>query len=1005
MDLQKLNRRDSSMDLIRIIAVFLVMSVHFLYHTSKTVENNVKLGFYNLKVEGYGPIEGIVKFIQTGDDSCLHGPLIFLMIMMKVLFSVCVPLFIILTGYLMCQKTLSRRYYRGIRKTLVVFVLASVVCLFFKSVYLNPQALEAFREFDLSTMFDAIADTRNYELKNYLFGIFDFSAANYSWYVEMYIGLFLLAPFLNLAYNKLDTKRKKQVLVATLVFLTILPSLVNAFRFNSAEWWLKPISETKNFQKLIPSFWMGSLYPVAYYFTGAYIREYGVKLKTRSMVPLFGIVLFLSTAFCYYRSYGGNFQAGSWVYWFGVEPYILATLLFVMLSRVKANNWKPLIRAAMWKISDVVFGMYLLSFIFDMLIYNSWINEDFGDIYEKLPLYFVAVPLCFIASMAASFALTALAKLLLKLWENVKAFAAKQRMLADSFKWQDILFIVLMLAAVLFAFWKVRYGFGGNDEAFYLTIPHRLLKGDALFRDEWNLSQMSSLLQLPFVWLYTTITGGTDAIIPVARVFYVIMHCGATVLIYTKLRKYGYLSVIAAVLYFIYTPYNIMALSYDSMGVELVAVAGVLLATADYAKKLQLICSGLCFAGAVLCCPYLAVVYFLFGLCVCVHLLLRKKELRFVLKSEMFRPRTFLFFSCGVGILAAVFLLFTLPRIGIGGLAENLPYMLNDPEHHSKTLGQIVEGYFKSVFYMQPHFKYSVYSYCAMALVMLIDRKRQLHRSVYLLITAGIVIYTDMLLLPDLHKSTYNALMFPLVFIGITAYVLCKNKPRELFAGVFVTGILYSFFVHYTSNQGFYVISMAFAAVNLASLIFLSQLIREMRETPDNITYAVWVKRLSLTAVAAVLCLQGGFEIGSKAQHCFWDEVTENLQEEITEGPAAGLITTGMNAKSYHELYSDMEKYQHAGEGNLLVLSEKTWTYLAADQPYGTFSAWLSGENPNSIGRLESFWQLNPDKKPQYIYIPRNSKWDMSWLLPKLESMGYTTDTGRAGYALTAVGQ
>ena len=54
-------------------------------------------------------------------------------------------------------------------------------------------------------------------------------------------------------------------------------------------------------------------------------------------------------------------------------------------------------------------------------------------------------------------------------------------------------------------------------------------------------------------------------------------------------------SVFASFFYLIYTPYNIMALSYDSMGVELVTLGGVLLATANYDKKLQLIFSGLCF--------------------------------------------------------------------------------------------------------------------------------------------------------------------------------------------------------------------------------------------------------------------------------------------------------------------------------------------------------------------------------------------------------------------------
>ena len=91
-----------------------------------------------------------------------------------------------------------------------------------------------------------------------------------------------------------------------------------------------------------------------------------------------------------------------------------------------------------------------------------------------------------------------------------------------------------------------------------------------------------------------------------------------------------------------------------------------------------------------------------------------------------------------------------------------------------------------------------------------------------------------------------------------------------------------------------------------------------------------------------------------------------------------------------------------AEEDNLLVLTERTWTYLAADMPYGTYSAWLSGENKNSISRLEEFWSINPDKRPRYIYVPKNSKWDMAWLLPKLESMGYNSRTCRAGYAFVS---
>lgn len=1003
MNIRKIAQRNSSLDLIRIVAVFLVISVHFFLHAySYDSAIGGYSGFYYLPVENIESLKHIAVAIRDGDVASMHGAMMFLMIVMRTLFSVCVPLFIILTGYLMSKKELTKGYYKGIRKTLIVFVLASLACMCFKAIHENNAAREAFYAFDLNTMFNAIHESGKYEIKNFILSIFDFSGANYSWYVEMYIGLFLIIPFLNLAYNKLKNKRQKQVLVATLVFLTILPSIVNAFSFETASWWQNPLEPDTKLQKLIPSFWMSSMYPLAYYFTGAYIREYGIKLKTRSMLPLFCITLFLFGLFNYWRSYGDKFQSGTYIFWYGIEPYVLSVMLFTMLSRIKSGGWHPAVKKGLSFVSNLTFGMYLLSFIFDELIYDI-LNKNVISLYDKLPYYFLTVPLCFICSLLASWLITSAAKGIIILYEKIKEYVKQQRLRKDKQKWQDTLFIALFAAIFVFSLWKCGYGFGGNDESFYLTIPRRLTMGDALFRDEWNLSQLSSYMLVPFVWLFRTIAGSTEGIILAARIFYVLIHGASSALIYTKLRKYGYISVFASAFFFLYTPFNIMALSYDSMGVGLVTLAGVLLATADYSKKWQIVFSGLAFAGAVLCCPYLAVVYAIFGLCAGIHYLLKKlikKPLRFVLMSDMFRLRTFLFFTAGVGILAALFLLLTLPRVGISGIFENLPYMLEDPEHPPVAFWAKFGNYFKSIFEMHPHFQYAIYSYCAMALVMLIDRKRKLHRSVYLIITTAIVIYTYILLVPTLHSKTYNAIMFPLVFVGITSYVLCQNKPREIFAGLFMLGILYSFFVYYTSNQYFYIISMAFTAVNMASYVFLAQLIKEMRQYPDNIEYAVWIKRFSFVFVAVMILLQGAFQWGSKARHCFWDNDPKELTTEITEGPAAGIITTEYNVNTYNNILSDLRIYEDVDGERILLLTEKTWTYLAVDLPYGSYSAWLAGEKQSTIDRLKDFYELNPDLIPKYVYIPIDSKWDMTSLLTQMSEMGYTYDKTPFGYSL-----
>ena len=948
MDIKKLQSRNASMDIIRIVAAFTVLSVHFFLHN----------GFYSQIVEGVP---------------------MYIMVLMRTLFSVCVPLFMILTGYLMSHKTLSRKYYSGISKTLIVFVLATLACMIFKTVH----------------------DNEPFSLKSFILGTLDFTGANYSWYIEMYIGLFLLVPFLNLAYNKLKNKRQKQVLVLTLVFLTIIPTLFNIFNFDNPAWWSDPKS-SDTFAKLVPSWWMG-FYPIAYYFTGCYIREYGIRLKTRSMLVLFLLAILILGTFNFYRSYGTTFKSGIYVYWYGFEPYILSVLLFVLLSRIKTDNMNEKVKFVLWKVSDLALGIYLISYIFDMLVYPV-LNEKITTMTDRLPFYFVTVPIVFICSMLASAVLNIAAKYIQIFFKKLVEFIKTQRQRADKYKWQDYIFIALIAGGIIFAFWKCVFGFGGNDEAFYLTVPQRFNMGDALIKDEWHLSQLSGFLLMPFVWLFTTITGSTEGIILAARVLYIIFHATVSIVIYSRIRKYGYVSVFASVLYFIYTPYDIMAMSYNTMGLDFVTLAGVIMGTASYKKKLPLIVSGVAFAAAVLCCPYLAAAYILYGICVLIHTFIKNKETKFILKSELFAGKTFLFFSIGIFALAAVFLVFALTRVSIKEIFNYLPYLMTDPEHPQIALGTRFGMYFKSIYNCHSHFKIALFSYLVMIVVMIIDRKRKSHRSIYLIVTTAIVIFCYVLLLPQLAYSTYNAIMFPLIFIGITSYILCENKPKPLFASLFVPGIIYSFAICFSSNQYFYVISMVITASNIASYVFLAQLLREMKTTQDNIEYAVWVKRGSFLFVAFMIFLQGAFQITVKAEHCFWESGnTSNLTAQIKNGPAKGIYTNVNNCNTYEQIYSDLQYYKNKQEDKILFLTSKTWCYLAVDFPYGTLSAWISGEKPSSVERLKTYYRVNYEEIPKYIYIPKDSEWDFTNIYNDAGASGYSVEENDISYKLEKI--
>lgn len=947
MDTEKLKSRDTSLDIIRIVAAFTVLSVHFFLHN----------GFYSQTVEG------IPMYI-----ACL----------MRTLFSVCVPLFMILTGYLMSRKTLSRKYYSGIIKTLVVFVLATIACMIFKH-YIDGEQLG---------------------FKELLFSTLDFTGANYSWYIEMYIGLFLIAPFLNLAYSKLKSKRQKQVLVLTMVAITILPSFFNIYNFESAQWWTSPTA-SDTFQKLFPSWWAG-FYPVAYYFTGCYLREYKLKIKTPTLLALFAFSLIIFGTFNYFRSYGTTFKSGSYIFWYGFEPYILSVFLFMLLKRINTESFSTGAKIALWKISDLALGIYLISFIFDRVVYHQ-LCEVIPVMTDRIIWYFATVPLVFVLSALASAVMNIIAKYLIIAIKKFADFIKSIRESEDKEKWRDITFVLMMAGAILFAFWKCAFGFGGDDEAFYLTVPHRLTLGDSFLVDEWHLSQLSGFLTLPFVWLYTTIMQTTEGIMLAARILYIIFHAAITCVIYSRLRKYGYITVMGCVLYFLFTPYNIMAMSYNTMGLDLIALTGVLMGTASYkTKKAPLIISGVAFAGAVLCCPYLAAAYVLYIVCVIAHSFIKKTKFnKNVFATELFAGKTFLWFSVGVAGLAVIFIAFALSRANISDITTGLPYLLNDPDHPQMDFLAKMKLYFTTIWEAHSHFKYAIICYLAMIAVMIADYKRKHHRSIYLIITSAIVIISLVMYVPTMTTMHYNHIMFPMIMVGITSYILIDNKPRELFASLFALGILYSISLCFSSNQYFYVTAMAVSATNIASFVFLSVLIKEMRTTADNLDYWVICKYASFVCVTFMIVLQGAFQITVKANHCFWDEQTSGLTTQINEGPAKGLITTANNAQTYSEIYNDLKYYSGKQRANILSLTSKTWTYLALnDYPYGTLSAWINGEKPENIPRLNDYYMLNPDKKPYYIYIPKNSQWDFTNIYTDATNYGYIIDENNVSYKL-----
>ena len=349
---QHMRPRNVALDVIRITALYCVISVHFFL-------NN---GFYTQ------PVVGTRMYIMT---------------ILRTMFMVCVPLFIMLTGYLMNKKELGIRYYFGITKTIGIYLLAGLACLSYQKFI---------QDIDIS------------------FGIavgklLNFTAAPYAWYIEMYIGLFLLIPFLNLIYHNLKTGGQKQALLLTMIVLTSAPSILNIYNFNLDGWWLSP-SLSQDYSKIIPNWW-SRLYPVTYYFIGCYLSEFKIKISGLSNLILFVCTVILFGTFNFYRSYGGNFIWGPWQDWGALPNVIMTSLLFILLLNINFENLSQTNKMFLAKISNLCLGGYLVSWIFDVTFYPI-LNKAVLDMPLRLNYYFIIVPLIFICSLGLSFILNLL---------------------------------------------------------------------------------------------------------------------------------------------------------------------------------------------------------------------------------------------------------------------------------------------------------------------------------------------------------------------------------------------------------------------------------------------------------------------------------------------------------------------------------------------------------------------------------------------------------------------
>ena len=282
----------------------------------------------------------------------------FVATIMRSLFINCVPLFLMLSGYLMNTKKVTKEYFLKLKDVLLVYVLSTLVIFGYKMLLLHEQ----------HSFLEIVQNILSYQ--------------QYSWYIEMYIGLYLLIPFLNLIWNNLNGHKEKLLLIGIIIFITTVPSVTN-----SMDW------------IVFPDWWI-DIYPITYYFVGAYLCEYkgNLKISLGKGMCLFVVVTILSGAFSYYKSYGRTFIWGTWNAYGGIMTFLTSVLAFIVILLVKTDKWPNWLKKVIKGISLLSLPIYLTSCVADNIIYK-WLNNNVVNVTDRFFYYIPVLCMVFVISL------------------------------------------------------------------------------------------------------------------------------------------------------------------------------------------------------------------------------------------------------------------------------------------------------------------------------------------------------------------------------------------------------------------------------------------------------------------------------------------------------------------------------------------------------------------------------------------------------------------------------
>ncbi|MBQ6018596.1 MAG: hypothetical protein IJL26_00315 [Clostridia bacterium] len=532
------------------------------------------------------------------------------------------------------------------------------------------------------------------------------------------------------------------------------------------------------------------------------------------------------------------------------------------------------------------------------------------------------------------------------------------------------------------------------DETFYYTVAKRFFAGDRFLVHEWQLAQLSMVVFLLPYRLFTAVAGGTAGIVLFMRHFYIALDLLFFLWFYKKLRHRGAPGLIAAALICADLYGGFIALDYYNICMQgYMAVCVMLFAQDRPLKPREMILTGAILAVAVLSEPQTALIYLVFTLLVAVRTVGKKRG------KELFRRfgfaldgRLWFYLTVGVAAVAAVYLGFLAVTSGVGNIAHVFHELFTDNEFTLYWYGNQMNIH--KIPWLIDAFGIAAVVFAlltvaaAAAAGVLVRRGRApaaLKTAVFFasLLSA---IFCLVMAVKNGFYTTFSSIEFPIVCYALSCYLLCERKDRRIFA-FWIVGLCCSALIDYFSDITF-MIGGRLAVLPAAE--FTKQLFGELglrraagpaetqkpakkkktEKAPTEkrkVSAAIPARILSAAAVALfcgyLIFIQSGYMFFLTRYHARVGLPTVTIQA----GPLKGLRDNNGFAEEYYRVLEDLNTL-NGFSGELYVPGMHPYVYLYTHLREGTYSAYFVEVDKKE--RLQRYWELLPDKRPEFVYIP-----------------------------------